>query len=262
VSDCALCGRAVGGADAPEGYCCVGCRDLDEELAPADDAGGRPDSTSRPGGTARTFLRVDGMHSATCEAFLESVAGKREGVEAVEASYVTETVRVDHDPDRIGAADLEGALSTLGYTAYRRSNATAEGSGTSRRSRELHGVRKRRDDTLLDLRYAAGVLFGAFLFVPYVALLYPAQLAGVLPWGALDTFAATFRLEGAGGLLFLRVYFVMTGIVLFFTGAPVLRGAYVGLRTRRPTPELLVALTAVGAYAYGTAAVLVGRADV
>ncbi|EMA66908.1 ATPase P, partial [Halorubrum distributum JCM 13916] len=131
------------------------------------------------------------MYSATCEAYLESLAEKQPGVTTAEASYVTETIRVDHDPEIVSNDALRDVLSTLGYTAYLRDDAsTGEGetSGTTRRSREMGGIRKRRDDQLLGMRYSVGFLFGAFLLVPYVAILYPAHLASIFDWQALAIF--------------------------------------------------------------------------
>jgi heavy metal translocating P-type ATPase len=275
ASRCTLCGQRLKATaiETEEGhrFCGTGCRDIHETLdwdgpemeAGADRTPRRSDSGVGPE-LERTFFRVDGMYSATCEAFLESVAKKREGVVAAEASYITETVRVDHDPDLVSASALEGALTTLGYTAYRRSDAAApsdDSGNASRRSRELRGVRKRRDETFLGLRYAAGVLFGTFLLLPYVSIIYPAHLATVIDWGFINQFAGAFQPD-EGGFQFLRLYFVMTGIVLFFTGMPVLRGAYVSLRMRRPTTDVLVALAALGAFIYSTLVVVVGRIDV
>lgn len=227
-----------------------------------DDLSSTPRSTE--GKSTRTHLRVDGMYSATCETFLESVAENHDGVTSAEASYITETVRIDHDPNKISESELQDALTTLGYTAYLRSNTRQEpnrSDSTARKSRELHGVRKRRDESILGLRYAAGILFGAFLLVPYVAIIYPAHLAPFLG-GMFAHFEGAFQLDSAGGFLFLRIYFVMTGVVLFFTGMPILRSAYVGLRTRQPTTDLLVAITALGAYVYSTITVLLGQNDI
>nr|WP_246066551.1 cation-translocating P-type ATPase [Halorubrum cibi] len=214
---------------------------------------------------SETFLRIDGMYSATCEAYLESLAESQPGVTAAEASYVTETIRIDHDPKTVSKDTLRDALSTLGYTAYLRDDASTEADtagGTTRRSREMGGIRKRRDDQLLGMRYSVGFLFGAFLLVPYVAILYPAQLASIFDWQALAIFEGAFRLDSQGAFVFLRLYFVMTGIILVFTGLPVLRGAYISLKMRRPNTDLLVAITAVSAYLYSTAAVILGQNDI
>jgi len=214
---------------------------------------------------SQTFLRIDGMYSATCEAYLESLAETQSGVISAEASYVTETIRIDHDPATVSKDTLRDALSTLGYTAYLRDDASTEADtagGTTRRSREMGGIRKRRDDQLLGMRYSVGFLFGAFLLVPYVAILYPAHLASIFDWQALAIFEGAFRLNSEGAFVFLRLYFVMTGIILVFTGLPVLRGAYISLKMRRPNTDLLVAITAVSAYLYSTAAVVLGQNDI
>jgi len=49
---------------------------------------------------------------------------------------------------------------------------------------------------------------------------------------------------------------VLTTVVLLFTGKPILRGAYVSVKTRSPNMDLLVALAAVSAYVYSTLAVI------
>ncbi|MFC6771237.1 heavy metal translocating P-type ATPase [Halorubrum pallidum] len=277
---CYLCGREIQSstfeADGERSFCSSGCHDVHTTLGAPDsldvtqtttenkiDEG---DDTVPPDQyRSRTFLRIDGMYSATCEAYLESLAEKQEGVISAEASYVTETIRVEHDPDTVSKESLRDVLSTLGYTAYLREDASSDVSetgGTTRRAREMGGIRKRRDDQLLGMRYSVGFLFGAFLLVPYVAIIYPAHLASIFDWQALEIFEGAFRLDSEGAFVFLRLYFVMTGIILLFTGLPVLRGAYLSLKMRRPNTDLLVAITAISAYTYSTAAVILGQNDI
>ncbi|WP_312908895.1 heavy metal translocating P-type ATPase [Natronosalvus caseinilyticus] len=211
----------------------------------------------------RTHLRVDGMHTATCEAYLESVATDLDGVLEAEASYVTESVRVDHDPTAVAPEELRDALSITGYTAYLREDAgsqiQADQTGKSRRSREMSGVRKRRTDDMRQVRYVLGVVFGSFLLLPYVVMLYPSYMADMAPIGPLSSFQTIFT---DGGIMFMRVYFVLTGIVLYVTGMPLLRGAYVSLKLRRPNTDLLAAMTIVGAYLYSSVAVFVTSPNV
>lgn len=280
TKECSLCGRSIQSStfEAPDerAFCSSGCHDVYTTLGAADSLDGTQfspeDERTQPRDAvlpdrdgSQTFLRIDGMYSATCEAYLESLAEKQPGVTTAEASYVTETIRVDHDPEIVSNDALRDVLSTLGYTAYLRDDAsTGEGetSGTTRRSREMGGIRKRRDDQLLGMRYSVGFLFGAFLLVPYVAILYPAHLASIFDWQALAIFEGAFRLNSEGAFVFLRLYFVMTGLILVFTGLPVLRGAYISLKMRRPNTDLLVAITAVSAYLYSTAAVILGQNDI
>ncbi len=216
----------------------------------------------------RTFFRIDGMHSALCESYLESIAENQRGVSTAAASYVTETVRVDHDPDRISATALEDALSTTGYTAYRRKAATERedtndattDASTTHRSREMRGMRKRRSETVLELRYIIGVVFGSFLLVPYATVFYPVYLSEVSDYWLFETYGEAFA--SFDGLLFLPAFLVTTGIVLYLTGMPILRGAYVSLKLRQPSTHLLAAFTIVAAYCYGTVAFAVGRPEI
>jgi heavy metal translocating P-type ATPase len=277
TENCSLCGRLIQSSTsevhAERVFCSDGCHDVYTtfgasdspdvtQTSPEDGSTQAGDAGLRDQDGSRTFLRIDGMYSATCEAYLESVAENQAGVTTAEASYVTETIRIDHDPATVSKDALRDALSTLGYTAYLRDDASTEGDGiggTTRRSREMGGIRKRQDDQLLSMRYSVGFLFGAFLLVPYVAILYPTHLASIFDWQALAIFEDAFQLDSQGAFVFLRLYFVLTGIILIFTGLPVLRGAYISLKMWRPNTDLLVANTAVSAYLYSTAAVILGR---
>ena len=275
---CRLCGTALSGTagDAvSSGFCSTGCRDIAAEFdasgadervgsdAPAgpDDGTGTDRETADETATVRTFLRVDGMHSATCEAFLEAVAEDHAGVADAEASYVTETIRVDHEPDRVSATDLEDALSTVGYTAYLREEATADDeAGGTRRSREMTGVRKRRSEHMLEIRYVVGIVFGSFLLLPFVAVFYPMYLTEFTDWGAISHFESAFT--GFSGPLYLPLFLIMTGAILYLTGGHLLRGAYISLKLRRPTTDLLAALTIVSAYVFSIVVSGLGRSDI
>ena len=208
------------------------------------------------------FLQVDGMHCATCEAFLESIAEDCAGVTDAAASYVTETIRVEYDHTSISADDLCDALNPLGYTATRRdsgSDGPTTAVGQSRRQDETGG---RDIDEVLGFRYAAGVIFGTFMLLPYAVLLYPAQLSSFFGDGTLGMYASASGIGGGDGLLILPLFLVLTGVVLVFTGLPLLQGAYVSLKMRQPNTDLLVALPVVSAYVYSTLAFLLGRIDV
>ncbi|WP_226039410.1 heavy metal translocating P-type ATPase [Natrinema sp. DC36] len=268
---CRLCGSPLSettGESAVSDFCSTGCRDVAAEFGAGDgdsgtDSGdvadGGTDDTDRDG-SVRTFFRVDGMHSATCEAFLEAVAEDRDGVSDAEASYVTETVRVDHDPERVSTDALEDALSTVGYTAYLREDATADDeTGGTRRSREMSGLRKRRSDDMLEMRYVVGVVFGSFLLLPFLAVLYPMFLTDFTDWSALSQFDDAFT--GFSGPMYMPLFLVMTAAILYLTGGPLLRGAYVSLKLRRPTTDLLAALTICSAYVYSVAVSGLGRND-
>ncbi|NHX36141.1 MULTISPECIES: heavy metal translocating P-type ATPase [Halolamina] len=234
---CELCDDPI--PEHREGrFCSDGCRSVAETL-PAD----APESAAEDAaadGTASAFFAVEGMHSATCEAYLEAVARGVDGVVDADASYVTESVRVDCEGDP-PIDRLTEALSGLGYDATPREERTPE-------------EREAADSVVegaLGYRYAAGVVFASFLLIPYTVVFYPSHLASLL--------GATDPLAGEGNVaMVLPVFLVLTLVVIFVTGAPVLRDAYIALKLRTPNTGLLVTLTAFAAYFYATAAFFAG----
>ena len=257
--DCTLCDLPTEGVDVvdDEGnrFCCAGCRGVYDALGDVDvDAetvaerretgGGSGDerdgaATSEvPADHEATFLEVDGMHCATCEAFIETVATRTDGVSAASASYVTDTVRVDHDPDAVSTDDIAEAVSGLGYSAYSRDDAFS----------------RRQADNMATARLAVGVLVGMAVMLQYIVLIYPTYFA--FPF--YDERTLEFineAMASASGTYFFIIIGVLTTIVLFVTGKPILRGAYVSAQTRSPNMDLLVAIAAVSAYLYSTLAV-------
>ncbi|EMA71496.1 heavy metal translocating P-type ATPase [Halorubrum distributum] len=263
---CTLCELPTEGVDVTDDdgnrFCCTGCRDVYGALGDVDvdadavrerrraDAGdggagvedGAPaDDGDRdvPDGHEATYLEVDGMHCATCEAFIETVATDAEGVSGASASYVTDTVRIDRDPDAVTVEDLTETVSGLGYSAYARDDAFS----------------RRQASNMATARLAAGVLVGMAVMLQYIVLIYPTYFA--FPF--YDERTLTYLNEAmasTSGTYFFIVIGVLTTIVLFFTGKPILRGAYVSARTRSPNMDLLVAIAAVSAYLYSTLAVI------
>jgi len=261
-SGCTLCdlptdGVEITDADGNE-FCCRGCLDVHDALDEVDavEAGdiedridSRDDSATAiqespteatAEGYERTFLEVRGMYCATCEAFIESIALETEGVRSVSVSYVTETVRIDHDPERISARELCDVISGLGYTAFPR-----EDSFSQRQANHMETV-----------RVAVGVLVGMAVMLQYITIIYPTYFGGLYYDERTAAFLADAMAHESGTYFFIIIA-ALTTVVLLVTGKPILRGAYVALRTRTPNMDLLVAIAAVSAYLYSTLAIVV-----
>jgi len=91
----------------------------------------------------------------------------------------------------------------------------------------MSGLRKRRADDMLEMRYVVGVVFGSFLLLPFLAVLYPMFLTDFTDWGALSQFDDAFT--GFSGPMYMPLFLVMTAAILYLTGGPLLRG-----RVREP----------------------------
>ncbi|GAB7095047.1 heavy metal translocating P-type ATPase [Halolamina litorea] len=228
-------------------FCCRGClevaRSLDDPSAmAAQDAReavrGSTESDPVPEDAETAYLRVDGMHCASCEAFLERRATDGDGVAAADANSPANAMRVHYDPDDTDPAAIAEAVSGVGYTA---------GPTTD----EPHDD---GEDATVG-RLLVGGFFGMMAMMWYVLFLYPVYF-GLPPEALLFDLG-----DGAGRFLLANVWLSAT-VVLGYTGAPLLRGAYVAVRTRQPNMDLLVALAATTAYCYSALAVLSGRVEV
>ena len=251
---CRLCGAELQGPAEEDPFCSEGCRTVDERLPapdePAESVPAEQAVASEPEReTESLFLAVEGMHSTTCESFLEAVATGVDGVTGAEASYVTESVRVRYDPAAVGDADtlqttLVEELSVLGYSASLRQPGAAD-------ERDGTGI-----EDVIGYRYAAGVVFTSFLMIPYLVVFYPAHFA--------ELFGIQYNLfaEGNQAIVVLPAFLILTIVVVLFTGAPVLRDAYVALKLRQPNTGLLVTLTALAAYLFGSASFVAGGTGV
>ncbi|WP_254864419.1 heavy metal translocating P-type ATPase [Halovivax gelatinilyticus] len=257
-SVCTLCdlpieSTAVEG-DAGDRYCCTGClhvaETLDDVSAAGFDAADGTDSDPEepvdvPEGSERAFVQVEGMHCSTCEVFIERVGGDADGVHDVAASYVSETVRIDYDPEKTDEDALLDVLSGLGYSAYPREDSLA-----SRRAKDQN-----------EARLIVGVLFGMVVMMQYALLIYPLHVQPPYYDDATHEFLVEMVTSDVS-VPFFFVLFALTSVVFFVTGAPIIRGAYVSVKTRNPNMDLLVTLAAGAAYVYSTLAVANGQVDV
>ncbi|QLD86106.1 cation-translocating P-type ATPase [Natronomonas halophila] len=225
--------------DVDGAFCCRGCLEVqrrlgdDAEAAIEENEGPALGADEVPEGSEQTFLAVDGMTCSSCEVFVESLGRDIEGVETVEASYASELARVVYDPESVDADSLPDRLSGYGYEAHDPDEPADEDG----------------DDVVRFL--VGGGFFGMMAMLWYALFLYPTYFG----------YPPIVDLGGIGFVYVATNIWAFTSVVLFYTGYPLLRGAYVGLRAWRPNTDLLVSLAAVGAYAYSTLAMLVGHTE-
>ncbi len=236
-SGCSLCGLPLPDdpvEDADALYCCRGCLNVDEALDEAPEEGGSEPVESVNGET--TYFHVDGMHCSTCEIYLESRARSHDGVRDAQASYAADAVRAVYDPEETSPEDIRDAVGGRGYS--------------------VHEERDGLDDLSSEkLRLVVGGFFTMLLMPWYIFYLYPSYVGfapGPLFYGS----------SAAGYYLPLAVLAAAAGVVLFYTGRPMLRGAVVSLGTRHPNTNLLLATAAVSAYLYSVVAVTASEGHV
>lgn len=223
-------------------FCCEGCLEIYRQLGDTatdllEDRSDRATQSIPPAAVPEEFeqayLGIEGMHCATCELFVESLGEREPGIDSVDASYATELARVIYDPAVVDEDVVMSALSGYGYQAY------------------PSGKEPEDDDDTVIRFLIGGGFFGMMAMLWYILFLYPTYF-GYDPVVEFGTYDFAFV---AGHI------WLFTSIVLFYTGYPLLRGAFVSLRAGMPNTDLLVSLAAVGAYTYSTLAMFLGRTD-
>jgi Cu2+-exporting ATPase len=241
--ECRLCGLPTptppirGGGHA---FCCFGCAEVyrcfgDDVLAGKATESVQP-AMSVPEG-AEAFLRIDGMHCSSCELLIERTALKFDGILAVASSYATSTAKIVYDPDLIDESALPELLSVAGYRARLRTDAVPE-----------------YDERQSLLRLIIGVGLAAVVMMLYLAFFYPTNLGLVelsdlrpIHWLAFQAVP--------------RALLVLTTVLIFYVGAPIFRGAWIGLRTGMLNMDNLLALAILAAYGYSISQLVAGSLD-
>ncbi len=241
--DCKLCGLPTPPLPVKSGgdsFCCVGCREVYRCFGDAAVVGAELEPShigaSDPTG-AEAFLRIDGMHCSSCELLIERTAAQVNGILSAAANYATSTAKVIFNPDIIAEDDLPSALSGSGYQVRLRSEDAPE-----------------FDERLPLLRLVTGVCLAGLVMMLYLAFYYPVHLG----------LAAYEDFEPVHWLAFEavpRAMFVLTSALIFYVGAPILRGAWVGLKARMLNMDNLLSIAILAAYGYSIGQLFTGSLD-
>ena len=231
-------------------FCCPGCRAIHGLLRSEGLTGfyarrhgwtpGPPETARVPldafdgavrasGRHAEADLVISGIRCASCVWLIERYLGGRPGILSTRVNFATGRARVYWDPSETGIGEVVLAIRALGYTPYPPESLPA-------------GDALRRETSDLLLR------FGTAAFLSMQVMLFTAGLYAGYFQGIDARYASLFR-----GLCFL-----LSTPVIFYSGAPFIRGALRGARHGAFGMDALVFLGAFSAYGYSTASLFLG----
>ncbi len=239
---CELCGLPTPNPPIIESrleFCCHGCaavfRSFGEKILLAKQVLSEPQNTSPQVSGSEAFLRIDGLHCTSCEILIQRSAEKIDGILSVSTSYATSTVKVLYDPEIIEKSELPKALSQPGYIA------------------RFHNEKKTEvGEEKSILMFVLSVGFAGIVMMLNVAFFYPMDLGLV----------SEKDLEPVDWLAFYvvpRVMLLFTTLLVFIVGFPILRGAWIGLRTRILNMDNLLAIAILGAYGFSLGQIFTGK---
>ncbi len=174
-------------------------------------------------------LIVDGIRCASCIWLIERLLRKLPGIVSVRVNFATHRVLVRFDSATISAAAICRKLGDIGYLARPYS------------LDELQQSAHREMRSLL-MRFGTAV-FLTMQLMGFSLALYAGYFQGIdlQTKTMLEYFAA-----------------IVTTPVVFYSGFPFIRGAWISLRNHEPNMDLLIALGTLCAYFYSLYAMMTG----
>jgi Cu2+-exporting ATPase len=184
-------------------------------------------------GRKEANLLVEGIHCAACVWLIEHAMADMKGVEHAEVNLAHQRLRIRWFDGQVMLSSIIQRLGNIGYAAVPFNPETVEGSV------------KRHNRALLFRMAFAG--FGAMNIMWISIALYAGAFSGI------DADQKTF---------FHWVSFFIATPVLFYSGWPFFRSAWLGLIHQRLTMDLPIAIGAVSTYLYSCRITLLGNGEV
>lgn len=182
------------------------------------------------GDLCRIDILIGGISCPSCVWLLERMLGRVPGVEHVGISYSGGIASLRFDHEQVAPLELFSTISRLGYVPRPYSADQSE-----------KEARRERDDLLLR--------FGTALFLTMQLMAYSYAL-----------YAGYFQGMGEGMKRFLQyVSLLVTTPVVFYSGWPLIVGAWRSLKTAAPGMDLLIAMGALSAWLYSAWALFAGE---
>jgi Cu+-exporting ATPase len=74
----------------------------------------------KPEETAKLMLSISNLHCSVCSGIIEKKLGKLSGIKNVAVSYLTDTMLVRYDPQKMTTTAIRELIKKMGYDTYER----------------------------------------------------------------------------------------------------------------------------------------------
>jgi len=242
VMDCRLCGLPAPTPPIFESglvFCCHGCaavyRGFGKKIISTRQKLSKTKLNYPKIEGSEAFLRIDGLHCSSCEILINKSAERIEGILSVSTSYATSTAKVIYDPKYINKSELPSALSLSGYKARFHSD----------KIEEINNEKS-------ILRFVLSVGFAGMVMMLNLAFFYPMDLG-------LVTIEELKPVDWLAFNVVPKVMLLLTTILVFIVGFPILRGAWIGIRARVLNMDNLLVIAILGAYFFSIGQIIIGE---
>ncbi len=176
----------------------------------------------RPAGTEiETDIILDGIRCASCVWLNEKILARTDGISYARVNYATHRAKIRWNPDKTDIGAIIGRIASIGYTAK------------PFLSGQFEQAQQRETRDLL-LRFGTAAFFSMQLMLFSVAL-YAGYFQGI-----------DEKLKS----LFHVISLLLTTPVLFYSGWPLIKGAFRGMVNLTLNMDVLITAGALSAYGY------------
>ena len=190
----------------------------------------------------QTF-KIKGMHCASCAHIIQKILKKVTGVEAAEANYGTESVKVSFDNNKTTAHHLSKQIEPLGYSLV---IPTAEQMGMSAEEHAAHlGLNQSKQEKMAEITDMKNKVLSVVPLAIISVL--------VMAWEILNTYKLIPEMSYTLDELFHHLLPLMATYTLFIVGKPYILGLYRFFRYGKANMDTLIGLGTTAAYIYSFA---------
>lgn len=179
---------------------------------------------------------VIGMTCASCQANVTKAVSKIPGVDAVDVSLLSNSMKVDFDPAKTNPEQIEEAVSNIGYEAKLK-GAKLDESGTNSIQAEWDARKKRMEAEQKERKQA--LVYSLILLVPLM-IIAMGPMMGIFP----------FLMDMKYAMASTIVQLILTMFILFFQRSFFIHGLK-ALFKKAPNMDSLVAIGGGAAFVYG-----------
>lgn len=190
----------------------------------------------------KTTFDVLGMTCASCQANVTKAVSKLEGVEAVDVSLLSNSMKVEYDPQTVNPQQIEAAVSNIGYEAVEKGKALKEGGQTNSLQAEWDARQKRTQEEMSERKHA---------LIASLILLAILMCFSMLPMFGIFSFFMDMEWMMVSSICQL----VLCMLILFYQRSFFIHG-FKALFKKAPNMDSLVAVGSGASFAYGLYGIL------
>lgn len=180
---------------------------------------------------------VIGMTCAACQANVTKAVSKLDGVQAVDVSLLSNSMKVDYNPDLVSPSQIEEAVSNIGYEAQEKGQTMQAAGGPGSIQAEWDARQKRNQEEIAERKHA---------LVISLILLAVLMCFSMLPMFGIFSFFMDMEWMMVSSIAQL----VLTLFILFFQRSFFVHGLK-ALIKRAPNMDSLVAVGSGASFLYG-----------